>query len=108
MKRHLLRRVWLGLLFAGTLGAILWVGYIASMWGLVIADINPDSMPPLNDAQAGFLIDHTRAFMLLTAMPPLLIAFLWGTTVAVLHMRGQLPPLRGAAPSDATRPNSLP
>jgi hypothetical protein len=107
MKRHLVRRVWLGLLFAGTFGAILWVGYIASIWELVIADINPDSMPPLNDAQAGFLIDHTRAFMLLSAVPPLLMAFLWGTTVAVLHMRGQLPPVPDTARSDAVRPNSL-
>jgi len=108
MKRHLLRRVWLGLLFAGTLGAILWVGYIASMWGLVIADINPDWMPPLNAAQEAFLIDHTRSFMLVVAVPPLLLAFLWATTVAVLHMRGQLPPMMDTALSDAARPKSLP
>jgi hypothetical protein len=108
MNRGFLRRAWLALLFAGTFGVIFWVGYITLMWGLVIADINPDSMPPLNGAQEVFVIEKTRAFMLLAAMPPVLLALLWGATVAALHARGQLPAPRDASRSDAAAPPSLP
>lgn len=94
MKRHFLRRLWLTLLFAGTVGAIFWVGFGTLLWIFVIGDINPDSMPPLNEAQATFLVEHTRSHMLLVAVPPLLLTLLWGTTVAVLLARGRLTPDR--------------
>jgi hypothetical protein len=108
MNLRFLRRAWLALLFAGTFGVIFWVGYITLMWGLVIADINPDWMPPLNEAQQLFLIDRTRSFMLLSAVPPVLLTLMWGATVAVLHARGRLPTPRDASRSDAAAPPSLP
>jgi len=69
-----------------------WVAAIGISWGFLIADINPDQMPPLTALQQKTVIDATHPFMLATSIPPVVLSIAWAITTGVLLSRRRVCP----------------
>jgi len=77
-------------------GLIAWfVVAIALSWGILIADINPDRMPPLTAVQFETVYGDTHSMLLVASIPPLVLCIMWAVTAGVLLSRRRVCPKCG-------------
>jgi hypothetical protein len=80
----ILIQLYFGVLIVAT-GLVAWfVAANAVMWDILIADINPDRMPPLTELQQKTVIDVTHPFVLAESVAPMVLCFAWAATTGAL------------------------